>query len=65
MPRHGLAPDLFRAAATCLMNPKAYAFTLAILPSFITHRARRWRRRRCGWAGIIALNQGLVYGAVA
>ncbi|HEV8689184.1 MAG TPA: LysE family transporter, partial [Ideonella sp.] len=55
----------FRAAVTCLMNPKAYAFTLAILPPFI-HTAQRPVATQALWlGGIIAVNQGLVYGAVA
>lgn len=55
----------WRAAATCLMNPKAYAFTLAILPAFI-HSPERSVGAQALWLGaIIAANQGGVYGLVA
>jgi threonine/homoserine/homoserine lactone efflux protein len=54
-----------RALATCLMNPKAYLFTMAVFPQFI--------RPDQGWVGaqmvamgaIVTANQALVYGAVA
>ncbi len=54
-----------RAAATCLANPKAYAFTLAVLPPFLV-TAQRPLLLQALWLGaIVALNQALVYGAVA
>ena len=47
------------------MNPKAYAFTLAILPSFIQSPDRPPAAQALWLGGIIAANQALVYGAVA
>lgn len=54
-----------RAAATCLMNPKAYAFTLAILPAFIPTPGHSLLSQAAWLGAIIAANQALVYGAVA
>jgi len=64
-PALGPRQAFLRAAATCLMNPKAYAFTLAILPSFIHTPERGTVAQTLALGGIIALNQALVYGAVA
>lgn len=61
----GTRQAFFRAAATCLMNPKAYAFTLAVLPSFIHTPERSTAAQALAMGGIIAINQALVYGAVA
>jgi threonine/homoserine/homoserine lactone efflux protein len=54
-----------RAALTCLMNPKAYAFTLAVLPPFMQAPGRAPFVQALWLGGIIAANQALVYGAVA
>lgn len=54
-----------RAAATCLANPKAYAFTLAVLPPFLLSPPRPLLLQALWLGAIVALNQALVYGAVA
>lgn len=54
-----------QAAATCLSNPKAYAFTLAVLPPFVVAPPRPLALQALALAGLVALNQALVYGAVA
>jgi threonine/homoserine/homoserine lactone efflux protein len=64
-PIAGTRQAFFRAAATCLMNPKAYAFTLAVLPSFIHTPERSTAAQALAMGGIIAINQALIYGAVA
>ena len=54
-----------RGALTCLMNPKAYLFMLAVFPQFL-HAAYGplWSQSLVLWA-IIAVTQVAVYGAVA
>ncbi|MFO1340084.1 MAG: LysE family translocator [Burkholderiaceae bacterium] len=64
-PHRGAAKVFAQAAMTCLMNPKAYAFTLAVLPSFIHTPERSTVAQAAAMGGIIAVNQALVYGAVA
>lgn len=54
-----------RAAATCLLNPKAYVFMVAVFPQFI-HPGRGAIALQALVLGvIIALTQAVVYGAVA
>lgn len=67
----GIAPsrtagDTFaRGLATCLLNPKAYIFMIAVLPQFV-HPARGGLLAQALAIGIIvALTQALVYGGVA
>lgn len=54
-----------RGALTCLMNPKAYLFMLAVFPQFL-HKAYGplWSQSLVLWM-IIAVTQLAVYGAVA
>lgn len=54
-----------RALLTCLLNPKAYAFTLAVFPAFIRQDQRPVAVQALLMAGIVVITQGGVYGAVA
>ena len=54
-----------RGALTCLMNPKAYLFMLAVFPQFLhAGYGPLWSQSLVLWL-IIALTQLAVYGAVA
>jgi threonine/homoserine/homoserine lactone efflux protein len=69
-PARVLAPpkplDMFRRAlATCLLNPKAYAFTLAVLPAFLRSDERSTLAQIVWLCVICAGTQLLVYGSVA
>ncbi len=56
---------LRRGAATCLLNPKAYLFTLAVFPGFLHREAGPLWRQGVVLGVVIAATQALVYGAVA
>jgi threonine/homoserine/homoserine lactone efflux protein len=54
-----------RGTLTCLMNPKAYLFMLAVFPQFLhAEDGPRWSQSLVLWL-IIASTQFAVYGAVA
>lgn len=54
-----------RGALTCLMNPKAYLFMLAVFPQFLrTAYGPLWSQSLVLWM-IIAVTQLAVYGVVA
>ncbi|MGN6191973.1 MAG: LysE family translocator [Rhodanobacteraceae bacterium] len=54
-----------RGALTCLMNPKAYLFMLAVFPQFLhAEYGPLWSQSLVLWL-IIAFTQLAVYGAVA
>jgi threonine/homoserine/homoserine lactone efflux protein len=54
-----------RGALTCLMNPKAYLFMLAVFPQFLrAEYGPLWSQALVLWV-IISLTQTCVYGAVA
>jgi threonine/homoserine/homoserine lactone efflux protein len=54
-----------RGALTCLMNPKAYLFMLAVFPQFLhAEYGPLWSQALVLWM-IIAITQIAVYGAVA
>ena len=54
-----------RGALTCLMNPKAYLFMLAVFPQFLrAEYGPIWAQALLLWI-IIALTQTCVYGGVA
>jgi threonine/homoserine/homoserine lactone efflux protein len=58
--------SVFRyGAVTCLVNPKAYAFMLAVFPSFIHSEGRTLVLRAAAMSGITAATQTAVYGAAA
>lgn len=50
--------------ANCLLNPKAYAFMLAVFPAFMRSTERGPWAQAVWLAAIIAANQVVVYGAV-
>lgn len=54
-----------RAALTCLMNPKAYAFMLAVFPAFLHTPEHSIAVQAVRLGAVIALTQAAVYGAVA
>jgi threonine/homoserine/homoserine lactone efflux protein len=54
-----------RALATCLLNPKAYAFSLAVFPAFVRSGERGVWEQALLLGAIVAANQVLVYGTVA
>ena len=53
-----------RAALTCLMNPKAYAFMLAVFPAFLRSAEYSLAAQATRLGIVIALTQAAVYGAV-
>ncbi|MBI3714576.1 MAG: LysE family translocator [Betaproteobacteria bacterium] len=54
-----------RGVTTCLLNPKAYAFTFAIFPAFIRADSGELLARTAALAAITVATQVVVYGAVA
>lgn len=54
-----------RALATCLLNPKAYAFSLAVFPAFLRSGEPGVWQQALLLGAIVAANQVLVYGTVA
>jgi threonine/homoserine/homoserine lactone efflux protein len=52
-------------AVTCLVNPKAYAFMLAVFPSFLNLRGSALVLRAAELSAITALTQIAVYGTAA
>ena len=54
-----------RAALTCLLNPKAYAFTLAVFPAFLRSVEYTLPEQAMRLSAVIAGTQTLIYGAVA
>jgi threonine/homoserine/homoserine lactone efflux protein len=59
-------PTIFgRAMLTCLLNPKAYAFMLAVLPAFLRSAEYPIAIQALRLSSVIAGTQTLVYGAVA
>jgi threonine/homoserine/homoserine lactone efflux protein len=54
-----------RAMLTCLLNPKAYAFMLAVFPAFLRTDQRPLALQALLLAAIIAATQAAVYGTVA
>lgn len=50
---------------TCLLNPKAYLFTLAVLPPFVVPGSGPFGWRIAAIGAITALAQVVVYGAIA
>lgn len=53
-----------RAFVTCLLNPKAYLFMLAIFPQFIRTEYGAIATQAMVLGGIIMLNQIVIYGAI-
>lgn len=59
------ARSLWRGMATCLLNPKAYLFMVAIFPQFVREEYGSIALQTLILGGIIAIIQVLIYGAVA
>jgi threonine/homoserine/homoserine lactone efflux protein len=70
-PAGGVRPALrgasvFRyGAVTCLVNPKAYAFMLAVFPTYLNASGGALALRAAELSGITAITQVTVYGAAA
>ncbi len=60
-----LGTNFWRATLTCLLNPKAYAFMLAVFPAFIRSAEHAIAVQALHLGLIIAATQVLVYGSVA
>jgi threonine/homoserine/homoserine lactone efflux protein len=60
----GLWATFRRALVTCLLNPKAYLFMLAIFPQFLRPEYGRIVSQAVVLGAIIALTQATIYGAV-
>ncbi|MBO3759316.1 LysE family translocator [Ciceribacter sp. L1K22] len=59
-------PTVFRRAVlTCLMNPKAYLFVIAVYPQFVRPEYGPLWRQGLALGAMTALTQTIVYGAVA
>jgi threonine/homoserine/homoserine lactone efflux protein len=58
-------PVFWQGMATCLLNPKAYVFMLAIFPQFLRPAAGPLWSQAAVLGLIVALTQAAVYGAVA
>jgi threonine/homoserine/homoserine lactone efflux protein len=54
-----------RAMLTCLLNPKAYAFMLAVFPAFIRSTVYSMPVQATRLGAVIAVTQLLVYGGIA
>jgi threonine/homoserine/homoserine lactone efflux protein len=54
-----------RAVLTCLLNPKAYVFMIAVFPQFLRPGDGPIAAQALALGAIIAVTQLLVYGAVA
>ena len=64
-PSRPLARIFGRAAATCLLNPKAYVFMVAVFPQFVRPGQGNLAAQVTAMGLIIAATQALVYGGVA
>jgi threonine/homoserine/homoserine lactone efflux protein len=62
---HGQSAIFGRAVLTCLLNPKAYAFMLAVFPAFIHSAQHSIAEQAARLGAIVAITQVMVYGAVA
>ncbi|MBI5255454.1 MAG: LysE family translocator [Burkholderiales bacterium] len=60
-----LAATFVRAVLTCLLNPKAYVFMLAVFPQFLRPGAEPLAQQAAVLGSITAGTQLAVYGAVA
>ena len=54
-----------RAVATCLLNPKAYVFMLAVFPQFLRVEQGHMGMQTLALGAITAATQAAVYGSVA
>ncbi|MDD2925806.1 LysE family translocator [Rhodoferax sp.] len=65
MPRLNTRQTIWRGALSCLMNPKAYVFMVAIFPQFMRPHYGPLALQALLMGLIISLTQVLVYGAMA
>lgn len=63
--RRSLGQTFTRALITCLLNPKAYVFMLAVFPQFMRPERGPLVQQAIVLGAIIAVTQAVVYGAVA
>lgn len=64
-PQRTASVIFLRGVLNCLLNPKAYAFMLAVFPAYLQVTQRSVAAQAALLAAIIAVNQIVVYGAVA
>jgi threonine/homoserine/homoserine lactone efflux protein len=64
-PVRGSAATFARAVATCLLNPKAYVFMLAVFPQFLRTDQGPVALQAASLAAITAATQAGIYGVVA
>lgn len=64
-PSRPLAAVFGRAITTCLLNPKAYVFTLSVFPQFLRPEQGSVVAQSLALGAITASTQATVYGAVA
>ena len=64
-PSRALRQTFGRAVMTCLLNPKAYVFMVAVFPGFLATRDRPLWLQAIALGAIVAVTQAAVYGAVA
>lgn len=64
-PSRALGQTFGRAVMTCLLNPKAYVFMVAVFPGFLATRDRPLWLQAVALGAIVAVTQAAVYGAVA
>ena len=65
VPSRPLSRTFGRAVTTCLLNPKAYVFMIAVFPQFIVPRVGALAPQALVLGAIIAATQLFVYGLVA
>jgi threonine/homoserine/homoserine lactone efflux protein len=63
--RRSRRQTFWRALATCLLNPKAYVFMVAVFPQFLRPGQSPLALQAALLWAVIALTQVFVYGAVA
>ena len=64
-PSRPAARTFAQAMATCLLNPKAYVFMVAVFPQFIRPALGNVAAQAVALGAIVAATQALVYGTVA
>jgi threonine/homoserine/homoserine lactone efflux protein len=64
-PSRGPLQAFGRAMATCLLNPKAYVFMVAVFPQFLRPAQGHLAAQVVAMGAIIGCTQAAVYGAVA
>ena len=65
VPRVTAAQTFWRGVLSCLMNPKAYVFMVAVFPQFVRPEYGPLVMQAVVMSAIIAVTQIIVYGAMA